>query len=72
MEHLAVYMFLFLVTITLIITYLSARWMKTATDYYAAGRTIIKGWQNGLAILRRILVFGCLLGNRRFNRLVGD
>src|SRR5208337_1900885 len=61
MEHLAIYMFLFLVTITLIITYISARYMKTATDYYAAGRTI-KGWQNGLAITGEFLTSAAFLG----------
>jgi len=61
MENLAIYMFLFLVTITLIITYISAHYMKTATDYYAAGRTI-KGWQNGLAITGEFLTSAAFLG----------
>jgi cation/acetate symporter len=61
MENLAIYIFLFLVTITLIITYVSARRMKTATDYYAAGRSI-KGWQNGLAIAGEFMASAAFLG----------
>jgi cation/acetate symporter len=61
MENLAIYIFLFLVTITLVITYVSARRMKTATDYYAAGRSIT-GWQNGLAIAGEFMASAAFLG----------
>jgi len=61
MENLAIYIFLVLITVTLIITYVSARLMKTATDYYAAGRKI-KGWQNGLAIAGEFMASAAFLG----------
>lgn len=61
MENLAIYIFLFLVAITLVIATVTARMMKTATDYYAAGRKI-KGWQNGLAIAGEFMASAAFLG----------
>ncbi len=42
-------LFLIFVAITLMITVWASRQTKTATDYYAGGRTF-SGFQNGLAI----------------------
>jgi len=61
MNKLSIALFLVLIAITLVITYWSAKRVKTTTDFYAAGRRI-KGWQNGLAIIGEFLTAAAFLG----------
>jgi cation/acetate symporter len=57
----AVVMFIIFVAITLVITYWAATRTKTATDFYAAGRSIT-GFQNGLAIAGDYMSAASFLG----------
>jgi len=57
----AVIMFLIFVAITLGITYWAATHTKTATDFYAAGRSVT-GFQNGLAIAGDYMSAASFLG----------
>ena len=61
MTSLPILVFLLLVSGTLVITYWSAKRVKTENDFYAAGRRI-KGWQNGLAIVGEFLTAAAFLG----------
>jgi cation/acetate symporter len=61
MSSLPILVFLLLVAGTLVITYWSAKRVKTENDFYAAGRRI-KGWQNGLAIVGEFLTAAAFLG----------
>jgi len=57
----AIIMFLLFVSLTLGITYWAAKRTRTASDFYAAGRSIT-GTQNGLAIAGDLLSAATLLG----------
>lgn len=61
MNKLPILVFLVLISATLVITYWSAKHVKTENDFYAAGRRI-KGWQNGLAIVGEFLTAAAFLG----------
>jgi cation/acetate symporter len=58
---LSIVVFLVLIAITLVITAITSRRVKTDTDYYAAGRQI-KPWQNGLAIAGEFMAAAAFLG----------
>ncbi|MDR2197534.1 MAG: cation acetate symporter [Coriobacteriales bacterium] len=60
-QVLSITVFLVLIAITLVITAISSRRVKTDTDYYAAGRQI-KPWQNGLAIAGEFMAAAAFLG----------
>lgn len=61
MKNLPIYVFLFFVSITLLVTYLASKRVKNDKDFYAAGRNI-KGWQNGLAIAGEFMAAAAFLG----------
>ena len=57
----AIGMFLVFVAVTLGITYWAAKRTQTASDFYAAGRSVT-GFQNGLAIAGDFMSAASLLG----------
>src|SRR2546421_6947144 len=57
----ALAMFLFFVSITLVITYWAARRSSGSSAYFAAGRQI-KGWQNGIAVAGDYMSAASFLG----------
>ncbi|MDR0514749.1 MAG: cation acetate symporter [Coriobacteriaceae bacterium] len=60
-KTLSIAIFLVLIAVTLVITSVTARRVKTDKDFYAAGRQI-KGWQNGLAIAGEFMASAAFLG----------
>lgn len=61
MNYMAISMFAGIILLTLAITFWSAKRVKTASDFYVAGRSIT-GWQNGLAIAGEYMSAGAFLG----------
>jgi cation/acetate symporter len=61
MNTLAFSLFVAIVAITLIITYLAAKKTKTASDFYTADASLT-GWQNGLAIAGDYMSAASFLG----------
>src|SRR3989475_7112048 len=57
----ALVMFLFFVSITLVITYWASRRSTGSSAYFAAGRQI-KGWQNGIAVAGDYMSAASFLG----------
>nr|WP_263314908.1 sodium/solute symporter [Mammaliicoccus sp. Marseille-Q6498] len=61
MNMIVVIMFLFFVSITLLITYFASKRTQSANDFYTAGGGLT-GWQNGLAIAGDYLSAASFLG----------
>src|SRR5437867_6010392 len=60
-SHVALFMFLGFVALTLVITYFSAKKSTGSSAYFAAGRRIT-GWQNGLAVAGDYMSAASFLG----------
>jgi cation/acetate symporter len=60
-NHIPLFMFLGFVSLTLVITYFSARKSSGSNAYFAAGRRIT-GWQNGLAVAGDYMSAASFLG----------
>ncbi len=58
---LSITVFVILIAVTLIITWWTAKRVKSSRDFYAAGRAI-RGWQNGLAIAGEFMAAAAFLG----------
>lgn len=61
MNPIVISLFLFIVAITLVITYFAAKKTNTASEFYTAGGGLT-GWQNGLAIAGDYLSAASFLG----------
>ena len=61
MNKTAFTLFLIIVGLTLIVTYLALKRTKTSSDFYTAGSSLT-GWQNGLAIAGDYMSAASFLG----------